>query len=75
MIDERLEELRAFLHSLDAVRTPGARLKALARAWVADREEIAVHGCPFGSLCSDLNKHDRAWTIERLRSFGTRWIG
>jgi AcrR family transcriptional regulator len=59
VIDTRLEELRAFLQSLDALPTPGARLRALARAWVANREEIAAHGCPFGSLCSDLNKLDR----------------
>ena len=59
VIDSRVGELRSFLQSLDALPTPGARLRALVRTWVANREEVAAHGCPFGSLCSDLNKHDR----------------
>ena len=59
VIDTRVGELRSFLRSLDALPTPGARLRALVRTWVANREEVAAHGCPFGSLCSDLNKHDR----------------
>jgi AcrR family transcriptional regulator len=84
VIDARVEELRGFLRSLDARPDPGARLRALARSWVANREEIAANGCPFGSLCSDLNKHDRGldaraaalltealdWLTEQFRQLG-----
>jgi AcrR family transcriptional regulator len=84
VIDARVEKLRAFLRSLEARPSPRARLKALARAWVANRQEIAAHGCPFGSLCSDLNKHGRGldrrgaiilhealdWLTEQFRQLG-----
>jgi AcrR family transcriptional regulator len=84
VIDARVEQLRGFLRSLEARPSPSARLKALARAWVANRDEIADHGCPFGSLCSDLNKHDRGldrraatiieealdWLTEQFRQLG-----
>jgi AcrR family transcriptional regulator len=84
VIDARVEELRGFLRSLERRPSPSARLKALARAWVMNREEIAAHGCPFGSLCSDLNKHDRGldrrgaiileealhWLNEQFRQLG-----
>jgi TetR/AcrR family transcriptional repressor of nem operon len=39
-------------------RTPKARLKALIRTLTSARERIAQHGCPIGSLCSELDKRD-----------------
>jgi len=59
VIDARAAGLRQLLDSLDRRSNPRARLKALARAWVANRDDIAAHGCPIGSLCSELNKRDR----------------
>jgi TetR/AcrR family transcriptional regulator, transcriptional repressor for nem operon len=38
--------------------TPQARLKALIRTWVDHRESLASHGCPIGSLASELGKRD-----------------
>lgn len=35
---------------------PRERLKALIRTLTAARERIALHGCPIGSLCSELDK-------------------
>jgi AcrR family transcriptional regulator len=43
---------------LDRRRTPQARLKALIRTWVDRRELFASHGCPVGSLASELGKRD-----------------
>lgn len=37
-------------------RTPKGRLKALVGALVQQRELITLHGCPIGTLCSELNK-------------------
>jgi TetR/AcrR family transcriptional repressor of nem operon len=48
---------------LDRHRTPQGRLKALIRTWTASREQLARHGCPVGSLCSELDKRD-----EQLRA-------
>jgi TetR/AcrR family transcriptional repressor of nem operon len=44
-------------------RTPKARLKALIRIWTAAPDRIALHGCPIGSLCSEIDKRD-----DQLRS-------
>jgi AcrR family transcriptional regulator len=43
--------------------TPQDRLKALIRTWTSNRDQLARHGCPIGSLCSELDKRD-----EQLRA-------
>lgn len=47
-----LEEL------LSRHESPRARLKALIQALTSARERITLHGCPIGSLCSELDKRD-----------------
>jgi TetR/AcrR family transcriptional regulator, transcriptional repressor for nem operon len=44
--------------ALDRRRTPQGRLKALVRTWTSSRERLTRHGCPVGSLCSELDKRD-----------------
>jgi AcrR family transcriptional regulator len=39
-------------------RTPKGKLKGLLRIWTSAPEHIAMHGCPIGSLCSELDKRD-----------------
>jgi TetR/AcrR family transcriptional regulator, transcriptional repressor for nem operon len=41
---------------LDQQPTPQARLKALIQAWVGNRELLASHGCPVGTLTCELDK-------------------
>jgi AcrR family transcriptional regulator len=86
VIDARSDGLRQLLDSLDRRSTPGARLKALARVWLDNRDDIAAHGCPIGSLCSELNKRDRSldnraatiisaaadWIADQFRQLGHR---
>ena len=59
---------------LDAIlarhRTPKTRLKALVRTWTAARERLALYGCPIGSLCSELAKHDNHITGEASAVLG-----
>jgi AcrR family transcriptional regulator len=43
---------------LDRHQTPQGRLKALIRTWTSNREQLTRHGCPVGSLCSELDKRD-----------------
>ncbi len=50
-------------------RTPKARLKALVRTWTSARERLALHGCPIGSLCSELDKRDDELTKKSADVF------
>jgi TetR/AcrR family transcriptional repressor of nem operon len=84
VIDARADGLRELLDSLDRRSSPRARLKALARTWASHRDDIAAHGCPIGSLCSELNKRDRGldqraaamitttadWLADQFRELG-----
>jgi TetR/AcrR family transcriptional repressor of nem operon len=44
--------------SLERLRTPQARLKALVRNWDQQRDAVTRYGCPMGSLCTELDKVD-----------------
>jgi TetR/AcrR family transcriptional regulator, transcriptional repressor for nem operon len=55
-IESHASDVRALLESLESGRTPQARLKALIRELTAQRDLAARHGCPLGSLCSELDK-------------------
>ncbi len=52
--------------------TPEDRLKAFTRFWIERRDQLTAHGCPVGSLSSELDKRDddelrpRAGTVLRL---------
>jgi TetR/AcrR family transcriptional repressor of nem operon len=73
-------------HTLDQHRTPRARLKALVRTWAKNGELLAEHGCPIGSLTSELGKredplHGQAaavlsgvvgWAQEQFAAMGRR---
>jgi TetR/AcrR family transcriptional repressor of nem operon len=45
-------------------RTPQARLKALVRNWTEMRDTVVRHGCPMGTLCTELHKSDGALAPE-----------
>jgi TetR/AcrR family transcriptional repressor of nem operon len=55
-IDDHARDVQARLRSLERHRTPQARLKALVHELMSQRELVADHGCPLGSLCSELDK-------------------
>ncbi len=57
VIDAHVQQIKATLASIDAHhRSPKSRLKALVREFTAQSEVVAQHGCPLGSLCSELGK-------------------
>jgi AcrR family transcriptional regulator len=58
-IDAREQSVRALLSSFERRSSPASRLKCLARSWADVADLVAAHGCPLGSLCSELNKHER----------------
>jgi TetR/AcrR family transcriptional regulator, transcriptional repressor for nem operon len=66
-------------------RSPKARLKALVNMVADEREVIASHGCPYGTLCAELVNRDAeasrslaaglmrsllGWTEQQFREMG-----
>jgi AcrR family transcriptional regulator len=52
------EQAALLVESFERSRTPQARLKALVRSWSDMRDEVVDHGCPMGTLCAELDKHE-----------------
>jgi TetR/AcrR family transcriptional regulator, transcriptional repressor for nem operon len=87
VIEAHVQQIRTTLAAIDAHhRSPKSRLKALVRAFTAQSEIVAQHGCPLGSLCSELGKRVKRpsfaaaelmrlpieWAEEQFRSLGRR---
>jgi TetR/AcrR family transcriptional regulator, transcriptional repressor for nem operon len=59
-IEAHTQQIRTTLAFIDAQhRSPKSRLKAFVREFTAQSEIVAEHGCPLGSLCSELGKRVR----------------
>jgi TetR/AcrR family transcriptional regulator, transcriptional repressor for nem operon len=85
-IDGHTADVRAVLGSLARHHTPQARLKALIRELMSQRDLAADYGCPLGSLCSELDKRTDGlartcsdllrlpvdWAEQQFRSMGRR---
>ena len=85
-IDGHAQDVHAVLRSLERHRTPQARLKALVRELMSQREQVADYGCPLGSLCSELDKRADGlgrscsdllrlpvdWAEQQFRTMGRR---
>ncbi|SFI66681.1 TetR/AcrR family transcriptional regulator [Amycolatopsis sacchari] len=57
VVEAHAQQIKTTLAALDAQhRSPKARLKSLVREFAAQSTVVAQHGCPFGSLCSELDK-------------------
>ena len=57
VIEAHSRQIDATLASIEARhRSPKARLKALLHELARQSEIVAKHGCPLGSLCSELDK-------------------
>ena len=88
-IASHARDVRGALEALEKHRTPKARLRALIRMFVDQREEVARSGCPQGSLCSELEKRtDRLsdacgemlrlpvdWAEKQFKEMGRRDAG
>lgn len=58
------------IRSFERGRTPQARLKALVRTWFDQRDAIVRHGCPMGSLSSELDKCESGLDREAAKVMG-----
>ena len=47
---------REMISALDRRRTPKARLHGLVQVWVGNSERLTAHGCPVGTLTTELHK-------------------
>jgi len=86
VIEAHAEAIRGMLATFNSHRTPKARLQAFARTIGAGADLAARHGCPHGTLCTELDKRDdgldRAaaslmgiyltWAEEQFRAMGRR---
>jgi AcrR family transcriptional regulator len=87
VIEAHAEQIKTTLASIDARhRSPKGRLKALVADLAGMSEVVAEYGCPFGSLCSELDKRARdsdfavaelmglliEWAESQFRSLGRR---
>jgi TetR/AcrR family transcriptional regulator, transcriptional repressor for nem operon len=85
-IDAQAQDIETALASLDHHRSPKARLKAFVKLLTAQRELAARYGCPYGTLCSELDKRDDGlgqagtklmqlwidWAERQFRAMGRR---
>jgi TetR/AcrR family transcriptional repressor of nem operon len=86
VIERHAQSIAALLTALERHRSPAARLKGLVRALADEHDSIVEHGCPLGSLCSELDKREDAfgrrqapllqlpidWATEQFRALGVR---
>lgn len=56
IIDLRVSRFRKLLGEFDKADSPKQRLCAFVDVKVKNRAELARHGCPVGTLCSELRK-------------------
>jgi AcrR family transcriptional regulator len=86
-IDSYAQDSRERLSWLEQQhRTPRARLKVLVRLLVSQSDQVALYGCPRGSLCSELDKQDTdlaracrelmltpiVWVEQQFKAMGRR---
>ncbi|MFG2878372.1 TetR/AcrR family transcriptional regulator [Streptomyces sp. NPDC048337] len=83
-IDAHAQSLQGLIGRLDELPTPQDRLKALVNGWAEQRDLTARHGCPTGTLASELDKRadglDQSiaqvirtlldWTEQQFRAMG-----
>ena len=86
VVEARTEELRSATAALQRRHgTPKARLKALVGLLADSRDMIADHGCPYGTLCTELAKPGEShpltaplmqtlldWTEQQFDAMGRR---
>ena len=57
IIHLRVARFRKLLQGLDKADSPAERLCGFVQIKIKNRKDLARHGCPVGTLCSELQKH------------------
>ena len=71
IIDLRISRFRKLLEEFDKRDSPKQRLCAFVDIKVKNRRELARHGCPVGTLCSELRKLGGPAADKSTVLFGT----
>lgn len=77
VIDLRLERTRAMLARWEADgKQPEHRIKSFIHILIHNRTKIMVHGCPVGTLCTELAKleHDALPHANQVFSLFRDWL-
>ena len=77
VIASHAEAIGMRLDKASELPDPAERLKDLARSWSEAADLVAAHGCPIGSLCSELNKLGGGLERDAAGLLGTivAWAG
>lgn len=73
----RLENTRKILEQWEAEgQTPADRIRCFIRILIANRSKIKMHGCPVGTLCSELAKlnHDSLADANKIFTLFRTWL-
>lgn len=73
MVDRRLARQQAAIARWDDLPSPEERLAAFVQMTVDARVQLAEHGCPVGSLCSELGK-DGGPLADHAAELFTGWL-
>ncbi len=76
VVHAHAHQVRTTLAAIDARhRSPRSRLKALVREFTDQSQVVARHGCPLGSLCSELGKrvHEPGVAAAELMRLPVEW--
>src|SRR5919201_2872374 len=65
-----LGQAAILIASFERRRTPQARLKALVRNWIDMRDAVVRHGCPMGTICTELHKGEGGLDGEAAKVIG-----
>jgi AcrR family transcriptional regulator len=70
VIDARLVKTRTMLEQWESEgQHPADRIRSFIRILIANRADIKRHGCPVGTLCTELAKLDHASQAEANKLF------
>lgn len=69
ILHRRQADISHALEKMDQLPDPYARLEALIKIWVDDRDIDALYGCPIGSLCYELAKGRGPLSSEAAQPF------
>jgi TetR/AcrR family transcriptional regulator, transcriptional repressor for nem operon len=60
LVEQRATRYRALREEWDQTLPPRRRIEAFIDMVIANRDTLAAEGCPIGSLCTELRRHDPA---------------
>jgi AcrR family transcriptional regulator len=76
LVEARATHYRALREHWDQTLPPRRRLDAFIDMVAANKDALAAEGCPIGSLCTELRRHDRVLAAQAgtLLSDFLRWL-